>query len=151
MRQKEAVGAFFKVPIDHTYHTYGRIIMDNKFAFYDYKTDKDELDLDKIEQAKVLFKILVSEIPIKKGIWKIIGIKELPEDLKEPVPLFIQEIGNPKVCYIDLRGDRRQVSPEECIGVERFAAWSYQNVEQRLADHYNGVPNVSSRLLQVEL
>jgi len=151
MRQKEVVGAFVRVPIDDTYHTYGRIINDGKYAFYDFRTDQQVVDLDEIEKSNVLFKLLVSEIPVKKGIWKIVGIKELPEDLKQPVPLFIQDVGDPKICHLDIKDERKKVSPEECIGVERFAAWSHQHVEQRLADHYNGVPNKDVRILHVKL
>jgi hypothetical protein len=151
MKQKEIVGAFLKVPIDDKYHSYGRIIIDNKYAFYDFKTDQEETDLDKIEKAKVIFKVLVSETPVKTGRWKIIGVKELPEDLKQPVPLFIQEIGHPEICYIDINDERRQVRPEECIGIERFAAWSHEHVEKRLADYYNGIPNRNTELLKVKI
>jgi hypothetical protein len=59
MRQKEIIGAFVHVPIDAKYHTYGRIISDLIYAFYDLKTDSEISDLNLIEKSNVLFKLIV--------------------------------------------------------------------------------------------
>jgi hypothetical protein len=151
MRQKETIGAFVRVPIDETYHTYGRMINRSVYAFYDFKTDSETVDLDSIEGSAVLFKLMVIKDAVTKGYWKKIGIKELPEDLKAPVPFFKQEVGLPNDCsIIFVEGSNiKKVSPEDCVGLERFAAWEHDHVEQRLRDHYNGVRNVDSYMLRV--
>ncbi|MHA4895362.1 immunity 26/phosphotriesterase HocA family protein [Pedobacter sp. PWIIR3] len=139
MRQKETIGAFFKVPLNEGFHTYGRIIRNCVYAFYDHKTHKDILDLTDIESAPVLFKVYVMSSVIKKGRWPIIGISELPKNLDVVEPFFIQDIGDPKICWIDYHGERTKVSPEECIGLEQLAVWDYMHVENRLIDFYNGI------------
>lgn len=135
------IGSFVRVPIDGRYHTYGRIINKLVYAFYDFKTDLEISDLDLIEKSNVLFKLIVHRSAINSGGWKIIGKKELPEDLKVPVPFFKQEIGNPDDCSIVTEGNSRKATQEECEGLERLAVWEHDHVQQRLLDHYSGIRN----------
>ncbi|WP_293306029.1 Imm26 family immunity protein [Pedobacter sp. UBA5917] len=151
LKQKEAPGAFFKVKIDECSHTYGRIIANNVYAFYDFKTDKDESDLSLIEQSKIIFKILVNHRPIKSGAWKIVGISELSNELKKTVPFFIQEIGNLSVCWIDRNGTRERAEFQECNGLERLAVWDQIHVEKRISDYYHGVQNKYSQGLELKI
>ncbi|QNR86772.1 hypothetical protein H9N25_10485 [Pedobacter riviphilus] len=141
LKQKEILSAFFKVQIDEDYHTYGRIIANYVYAFYDFKTNQEETDLSLIERSKIIFKILVNHKAIKSGAWKIIGVSELPTDLKETVPFFIQEIGDLATCWIDWNGTRERVECQECIGLERLAVWDQIHVEKRISDYYNGIQN----------
>lgn len=141
LKQKEILGAFFKVQIDEGYHIYGRIIANYVYAFYDFRTNQEETDLSLIEQSKIIFKILVNHKAIKSGAWKIIGVGELPADLKETVPFFIQEIGDLTNCWIDWNGSCEKVEYLECIGLERLAVWDQIHVEKRISDYYNGIQN----------
>jgi immunity protein 26 of polymorphic toxin system len=141
MRQKETIGAFVRVPIDETYHTYGRIINNLVYAFYDFKTESEIADLDLIEKSNILFKLIIHRSAVTKGYWKIIGVKELPEDLKVPVPFFRQAIGNHNDCWIVIDDDSKKVDPAACVDLERLAVWEHDHVEQRLKDYYNGVRN----------
>jgi len=140
-KQKEVLGAFFKVQIDNNYHTYGRIIANYVYAFYDFKTNKEESDLLKIEKSKIIFKIFVNHKAIASGAWKIVGVSELSSELEQTVPFFIQEIGDIRCCWIDLNGNRTKVVVEDCIGLERLAIWDQVHVEKRLFDYYNGIQN----------
>ncbi|MDR3693813.1 immunity 26/phosphotriesterase HocA family protein [Mucilaginibacter sp.] len=141
MRQKEIIGAFLRVPIDEKDHTYGRIISKLVYAFYDFKTDLEITNLELIEKSNVLFKLIIHRDAVTKGYWKIIGIKELPEDLKVPVPFFKQEIGNPDECSIVAEDESRKATQQQCVGLERLAVWEHDHIEQRLRDYYNGVRN----------
>lgn len=116
MRQKEMIGAFVRVPIDDTYHTYSRIINKLVYAFYDFKTTSENPNLEQIERANVLFKLIIHISAINKGGWRIVGVRELPEDLKIPVPFFKQEIGNHNDCSIVIEGHSMKVTREECRG-----------------------------------
>ena len=75
MRQKEIIGAFVKIPIDENTHTYGRIIKNHTYAFYDFKTSVEVTNLEEIEKSKVLFKLMVHISAITKTHWKIIARK----------------------------------------------------------------------------
>ena len=106
------------------------------------KQISETADLNLIEEANILFRLMVIKDAVTKGYWKKVGIKELPKDLQVPVPFFKQEIGHPNDCsIIFVEGESiKKVTPNECVGMERFAVWEHDQVEQRLRDHYNGVP-----------
>jgi len=151
MKKKKNIGAFLRVPIDEKYHTYGRIISEGVYAFYDCKTDLEITDLETIEKSLVLFKVFVHNSAIRRGGWQIIGTKELPPELKEPVPFFIQEIGRPDICWIDINGVQTKATPSECIGLERFSVWEYQHIEERLLHYYQNVPDFNAERSKVKL
>jgi len=147
--RKRAIGAFIRIPIDENYHTYGRIIRNYVYAFYDLRTDLEITDLELIEKSPVLFKLWIHRSAINQGGWEIIGAKELLYDLKAPVTFFSQEIGHPEICQLDIEGIKKRVEPYECIGLERLSIWYYEHVQQRLLDHYNNVPNKDVHALKV--
>jgi hypothetical protein len=150
MKQKEIIGAFVRVPVDETYHTYARIVNKLIYAFYDFKTTSETPDLESVENADVLFKLIVNESAINSLGWKIIGVKELPENLKLPVSFFKQEIGNHNDCSIITDDHIKKVDPTECAGLERLAVWNHIHVEQRLKDYYNGVLNAYTHALRLD-
>ncbi len=151
MKQKESIGAFVRVPIDDKFHTYGRIICEYRYAFYDFRTDIIDPDLSKIQNSDILFKLIVHKNAVTKGFWKIIGKLELPDELKKPLPFFIQNVGNYQDCLIDINGVRKEATLSECYGLERLAIWDHMHVEQRLRDHYNNKPNNYSNALQLKM
>jgi len=141
MKKRASAGTFLKVPIDEKFHTYARVLSSPVFAFYDFKTDSDDQELEVIEKSKILFKLCIYRSAIKRGGWKIVGHKELTPEMLTPVPFFIREIGAPDICWIDRNGTRVRANVDECIGLERLAVWDNNHVEDRLRDYYNGVPN----------
>jgi hypothetical protein len=52
---------------------------------------------------------------------------------------------------VDADGNERKVPPAECVGLERSAVWSAENVESRLEDHYGGRPNGTVERMRVML
>ena len=102
----------------------------------------------KLKKKQILFKVIVNDSTIKSGAWKIIRVKELDEDLKQIVPFFMQEIGQPEVCWISWNGEEKRVDLQECLGLERLAVWDQIHVEKRLEDHYNGVLNMYTYALR---
>ena len=140
-----------RIPIDETYHTYGRIISEVVYAFYDCKTALEITDLEMIEKAPVIFKVPVHNSAIRRGKWEVIGTMELPAELKEPVPFFIQEISKPEICWIDIDGIRKKATPSDYIGLERLAVWEYEHIEERLLHYYANVPDPNTEALKVEL
>ncbi|MEO6850161.1 MAG: immunity 26/phosphotriesterase HocA family protein, partial [Mucilaginibacter sp.] len=129
MKQKEIAGAFVQIPIDEIFHTYGRILNNHVYAIYDCKTDAKSITLESIENSNILFKLIVHTSAVKNSYWKIIGKKDLPEDLKVPVPFFKQEIGDQNDCSIVADENIKKVRPEDCIGLERLAIWEHDHVE----------------------
>ena len=56
-KQKRIVGAFLKIPLDEVNHSYGRVLEEAVFAFYDAKT-REELPLIEVQAKPILFKRL---------------------------------------------------------------------------------------------
>lgn len=73
--------------------------------------------------------------------------------LNVPILKFQQDIFNPNDCEIwdDAGNMVRKMRPEDCVGLERQAAWGYSHVEERLADHFAGRPSAIVERLKVKL
>jgi hypothetical protein len=57
-------------------------------------------------------------------------------------------VSDPNYHRIFDNGEIREASKEECIGLEVNAIWSPEQLEERINDHYNGVPNQHLTTLQ---
>jgi hypothetical protein len=77
-----------------------------------------------------------------KGRWGEI-VERLPLADLPRVPLFFQQRRDrPSECFlVDPDDNRTPVTPAECAGYERQAAWADVHVEMRLNDLYAGRPS----------
>jgi len=140
MKEKLKIGTYFRINLGE-YFIFGRIIENSIFTFFDFRTTKEDIDLDILLTKNILFSLHVSWSAITSGKWKVLDVKPLEERFKKVVPFFVQEIGNNEICWIDYNGERVKVDKSECVGLERLASWDAIHVEQRIKDHYNGVEN----------
>ncbi len=142
MRQKKVkrkVGDFVKVVLQDGAHCYARVLDDPLIAFYDLKTH-DDLEIVEIEKRAILFKIWVMNNAITSGRWEVIGHKDLDDTLKESVTFFKEDAISNEVClYVNSK--EIPATREQCKDLERAAVWSAHHVEDRLRDHFEGVPN----------
>ena len=133
-------GTFLRIPLADGSFGYGRVLKPPHEAYYDYRTQTPDSDLDRIASSRVLFKIIVRHMGRRR--WEVIGQKELEEELTLPIVQFRQDIGNFRRCDIfDTLGNERAAEPEECMGLERLAVWEERGVEGRLLDTFMGRPN----------
>src|SRR5262249_6509802 len=83
---------------------------------------KQSTDLEAIASKSVLFTQSVTPSYLKK--WSQIGSAELSGEVARPVVRFTQNIVDFTKCKIyDSAGMVKEARPEECIGLERSAAW----------------------------
>jgi hypothetical protein len=77
-----------------------------------------------------------------QGRWGEI-VERLPKADLPPVPLFFRQTWTrPSECFlVDPDENLTPVTPEECEGYEREAAWAAEHVEMRLDDLYAGRPS----------
>lgn len=139
-RQTRTVGAILRVPLDERWHTYALTLDDPDFAFFDAKTD-GELGPEEIVRRAVLFRLFVFKSAVTKGRWQKVGKAAVPPELSQPSSTFIQDALCPDRFDICVGGARRPATLEECEGLERCAVWVPEHVEERIRDHYAGVPN----------
>lgn len=140
-------GSFVSIPLSDGSFAYGRVLEPPYVAFYNFRTQGLCNDLDEIDGHPILFRQCVQPTQ-----WEIIGIAPLMGEASLPVVTFRQSLGDYRKCVIsDSLGNKRDATPEECIGLERVAAWEPHHVEQRLLDTFMGRPNVVTERLKVKL
>jgi hypothetical protein len=122
---------------------YGRLLRFPWVAFYDFRTKEPVDDLTTTVANPTLFTVAAHKDLLADGEWKSVGILPLEESLRPPRAQFIQDPFDPRKCrIIDLTGNSRSATPEECEGLERAAVWEPEHIADRLMDHYAGRPNI---------
>jgi hypothetical protein len=132
-------GTFLRIPLADGTFGYGRTLSPAYDAFYDYRTESPDSDLDRIASKPILFKIAVRHLV--PGSWEVIGRRKLEEPLTRPIVYFRQDVGDFRRCEIcDTADNVRSAEPQECVGLERMAVWDEHHVEERLLDTFMGRP-----------
>jgi len=140
-RQRRIVGSIVRIALDEKNHTYGRVLPAPLFAFYDLLTAVD-LPTEQVLAAKILFQISVMNSAVTSGRWAVIGKKPLENVFSNPPPHFKQDIFHKDRFWLVYNDGREVVaSKHDCAGLERSAVWDAEHVEDRLRDHYDGIPN----------
>jgi hypothetical protein len=143
-------GSFLRISLADGSLGYGRVLKLPHDAYYNYRTDTPDSDLDRIASKPILFKIMVRHM--ETSAWELIGWRELEKQFSQPIIHYTQDIGNFRDCKIfDTAGNSRSAEPQECIGLEYSAVWEEMGVEQRLLDSFMGRPNASVERLKVRL
>ena len=143
-------GSFLRIPLADGSFGYGRVLKLPHDAYYGYRTETQDSDLERIASQPILFKISVRHM--RERGWECIGWKELEEQFSQPIVQFMQDIGNFHDCTIfDTIGHSRRAAPTECVGLERSAVWEEVGVEQRLLDSIEGRTNAAVERLKVRL
>ena len=143
-------GSFLRIPLADGSLGYGRVLKLPHDAYYNYRTETQDSDLERIAAQPILFKSSVRHM--KERGWEIIGWRRLEDQFSQPIVQFMQDIGNFRDCTIfDTVGNSRRAEPQNCIGLECAAVWEEVGVEQRLLDTFMGRPNASVEHLKVRL
>ncbi len=133
-------GRFVRIALADGSYGYGRLRESPIISFYDLRTEYPISDIEEVGTKPILFTVVVHKSVLTK--WEVIGKKPLEERMKDPFFQFWQDIGNFRNCRIlDNKGNTRPATPEECKGLERWAVWEAEHVEQRLLDTFMGRPN----------
>jgi hypothetical protein len=140
VRQQRTMGAILRVPLNDGWHTYAQTLHEADFAFFDART-RDALAIEEIIQRPILFREAVHKSAYSTGRWPKVGKSPLKPELALPVPKFIQDGLCPDKFEIYLGGVIRPATKEECVGLSRCSVWEADHIEDRLNDHYAGVPN----------
>jgi len=112
-----------------------------EFAFLDARSVAP-LPPAEVASHPVLFRLWVMRSAYGGGRWPKIGAAPVPQALMRPVGRFIYDVIAKRFSITEDGGvSRRPASLAECEPLECAAVWSAQHVEDRLRDHYAGVPN----------
>lgn len=147
-KQKRVIGDIVRVDLGDGFHTYARVL-EESVTFYDCRVDQD-LPLGRILSSRALFSVWVMDYAIKSGRWKIIGQAPLDASLATPHRFFMQDAIRHDEFSIYESGNIRRASRNECVGLERAAAWDPEHVEDRIRDHHSGRPNKWVESLKID-
>jgi hypothetical protein len=141
VRQQWTTGAVARVPLGDQ-HTYAWMLAKKfEWAFLDARSDAD-LPVAEVVNRPVLFRLWVMRSAYSSGRWLKVGTAVPPEELMRPVDSFMFDmISKQFAITTDGGASRRPASAAECSPLECGAVWSAEHVEDRLRDHYAGVPN----------
>lgn len=134
-------GAVLRIKLKDGSYAYGRKVYGANFAFYNLKTEAAINDASQIVLAPIQFTVAVSAFPSTPG-WEQVGVVPLETDLLKPVFKFWQNVANfDDIQIVDTQGSRRPATRAEVQGLERYAVWAPEQVEDRLLDAFLGRPN----------
>jgi hypothetical protein len=142
-RPRRVPGNFISIPDGNGGHYFGRELREGVVAFYDLRSSKI-LSLDLIANTPILFKLPVMNYAFKPGIgkWQYIGHSPLEPSLTAPVEFFMQDSLTGEFSLYKEGGLIVPATADQIVGLECTAVWNPEHVEDRLRDHYDGVPNI---------
>lgn len=142
-RQIITPGSILEIHIEKEYYVYAQILLNGLgYAFFDFKSKVRLMDLNTLLNCKVLFILMVYDDVITKGVWLKVGKLPIREELLIQPMKFIQDALNPDKfqLYNPNTGEISSATKKDCKGLERASVWEANHVEDRIRDHYLGVP-----------
>lgn len=138
-KQKRVVGDIVQIELADGSLCFGRVLKSPLMAFYDLNTTKAP-PLEEIVNLPVLFKVWLMDYAVTSGHWKIIHHADLEEDLQVDVAFYKQDLISKKL-FIHQGSNELPATYEQCEKLECAAVWDPVHIEDRLRDHYLGLPN----------
>lgn len=147
-RQRRTEGAIVEIPLGNGRRAFGRLLREPLVEFFDVEARQGEqVEVESLVSAPVAFSIWVMNSATTSGRWRKIAQLPLTESEQQQVVKFCKQdalSGELTVYWTDpLTNEVHEVraSRAECEELERAAVWSAEHVEDRLRDHFLGVPN----------
>lgn len=156
-KQQFKEGAIVKIQLSKNKTVFGRLLpgLSSMVSVYDFVITENQPhpSLEEIVSKPIIFTCGFFRTIITKGIYEIIGYKELTEaEVKSITPLFTQDLVDIDDCIIFWpQGGERKATPEECVGLERSSVWDEQGIRNRIEDYYQGKKNFHVELDKVIL
>lgn len=140
-RQRRTPGTIVEIPLSDTTKGYALTLEEPLFALYDLQVSRAASpSLAEIISAPVLTRLWVMNHAVTRGRWITVGKVSVPTNLQEAPTFFKQDAITGELSLYS-NGVRTPASREECQALERGAVWDPTHVEDRLRDHFLGVPN----------
>lgn len=140
-QQKWIPGDFFVVPLQNKEYGYGRVLESPLIAIYSVKDKNPSIEVDKLKIAEVLFRVWVMKYAITEGVWPVIGHDPLSEQLKITPPFFKQDAINNNLTLYFGNGKESPATYDQCVNLEYAAVWEPNHIQDRIEDHFAGLPN----------
>lgn len=146
------IGNIFRIKIDDGIHCYARQIEFLLFEFFDCFT-KDDLTSKEIIKLPIFIRRRLYKNVFSQSSWKVIGNEMPNNEYLDKIFFFRQDLFDLDKCWlIDIKGFvLKEISPNECIGLEREVINDYTTIEEVLNDRFNNRVNQNEQLLKLKL
>lgn len=150
-QQKTKAGDIIKVPFGEGRHTYGRILVEGSFAFYDCSTKSDRHDYIELITSDILFVAQVDIFALKEGYWTVVANIPLERNLSTYYPRYFNPAPH-KIANINFY-DIYRIEIEDAIEKDWIKTGRIQldgihgrvHIESRIKDYYEGRRNEFNR------
>lgn len=145
-RQRRTPGKLLQVNLGNNKAARALVLNEPLIAFFDKQFDLDEADDVCVVDLPIAFTLMVMNRAVTSGRWVVVGSVDIPPALKVP-PKFCKEdlVSGEAAIYQEIPElapfYERPARPGECEGLEAAAVWDPEHVEDRLRDHFVGLPN----------
>ena len=116
--------------------------------FYDREaSESDNVDVRELDGTPIAFRVSVMNYAFKTtSSWRVIGVLPVGEDEPRSSRKFKQDAltGALMIYWEDREKGPWREEPatlEDCAGLECAAVWDPGHIEDRLRDHFAGLPN----------
>jgi hypothetical protein len=115
-------------------------------AFFDCQFSSGDQDGIDVNDVPIAFVLMVMNYAVTSGRWPIIGRAGIPNNVGLP-PKFCKQdqVSGELFIYHEVAElapiYERPAKTGECAGLETAAVWDPEHVEDRLRDHFAGIPN----------
>lgn len=150
-RQRITSGAILEVNANNKFY-YAQILNSKGCAFFDFESEKSIKDFSILNDKNILFIVRVYDEVISKGKWLKIGNMDIRKNLIIEPFKFIQDSLNLNNFerYNPNTGEITKATRAQVEGLECAAVWEAEHVEDRLRDHYNGIPSAWVQQLAIK-
>ncbi|WP_171014089.1 Imm26 family immunity protein [Chitinivorax sp. B] len=147
--RKEKEGSLFRISLGEV-DAFVRVLPNMQIAVYAISTpSNEEINLDEIYSASILFVITVMKAAFASEGWKKIDHRKLDADLSLPRNYFIRDrITGEYSIYCSSTGEISSSDYETCRSLEAAAVWEAKHVEDRIRDTLSGRPNMWAESLK---
>ncbi|HEX6686419.1 MAG TPA: immunity 26/phosphotriesterase HocA family protein [Candidatus Limnocylindrales bacterium] len=150
MPRKGKPGDIVRIDLGDGRHTYGQLVTDPYVAVYDLPTTQEVTEMAEVVARPILFIVAVFDSAIGRRGWPVVGQAPPGSPIVTVPDSFLQDVFlNCKI--VDVQGNTRPASPQECAGLERYAVWDPADLTERLRDHYAGRPNAVLENMKLRL
>lgn len=138
---REKLGQIFKVLLDNNYMTFGQVTGQQLYTFFDIKIpiNFEKVSFSQIVSQSIIFRLCVGSYAINYGRWEVLSTLRPKDDLLKGVVQYSYDDLRDVFTVWDDNG-KRESCWQECKNLEPFAVWQAEHVEERLKNHFNGVP-----------
>jgi hypothetical protein len=138
---RRRVGDVVAIPLGSGRFGFGWVLEEPLIAFFDSEGSGSHLDVEQIARRPIAFRIWVMNHAVTSGRWPVMGHVDVNPESHEPPCFFKQDPLSGRLTITRDGSTETAASPEQCTGLERAAVWEPDHVEDRLRDHFAGVPN----------